>query len=94
MLPSRGEASFYVKLRFETTTTWLGSEPLPVAAHKFKVGQMVTLHSKRRGVFAEQFEVVRLLPSADGDFQYRISSTRDGHERVAFESELSVSRTP
>ena len=65
-----------------------------MAAHKFKVGQLVTLHSKRHGVLAEQFEVVRLLPPANGDFQYRIRSTRDGHERVVVESELSASRAP
>jgi hypothetical protein len=65
-----------------------------MAAHKFKVGQLVILHSKRHGIWAEKFEVVRLLPPANGDFQYRIKSTRDGHERVVFESELSVSRTP
>jgi hypothetical protein len=65
-----------------------------MAAHKFKVGQLVTLHSNRHGVFAEQFEVVRLLPPANGDFQYRIKSTKDGHERAVVESELSVSRVP
>jgi hypothetical protein len=63
-----------------------------MAAHKFRVGQLVTLHSKRHGASGERFEVVKLLPRADGDFQYRIKSTRDGHERVVFESELS--RTP
>jgi hypothetical protein len=57
-------------------------------AHKFKVGQVVTLHSKRHGVWAERFEVVKLLPHESGDFQYRIKSTEDGHERVAFECEL------
>ena len=77
-----------------SSLTWLAVEPLSVAAHKFKVGQRVTLHSKRHGAFAEQFEVVRLLPSSDRDFQHRIRSTRDGHERVVLESELSVSRTP
>ena len=60
-----------------------------MAAHKFKVGQLVTLHSKRHGVWAERFEVVRLLPPEKGIFQYRIKSTRDGHERVVFESELT-----
>jgi len=74
--------------------TWLAAERRDMAAHKFKVGQLVTLHSKRHGVFAEPFEVVRLLPPANGDFEYRIKSTRDGHERVALESELLVSRTP
>jgi hypothetical protein len=60
-----------------------------MAAHKFKVGQLVTLHSKRHGVWAELFEVVRLLPLTNGDFQYRVKSTKDGHERVVLESELS-----
>ena len=60
-----------------------------MAAHKFKVGQLVTLHSRRHGVLDEQFEVVRLLPPEKGVFQYRIRSTRDGHERVALEGELT-----
>ena len=63
-----------------------------MAAHRFKVGQLVTLHSKRHGVWAEPFEVVRLLPAQNADFQYRIKSTRDGHERVVLESELARSR--
>jgi hypothetical protein len=64
-------------------------QPLPMAAHKFKVGQVITLHSKRHGVWAEPFEVVRLLPRENGAFQYRIESTRDSHERVVFEGELA-----
>jgi hypothetical protein len=64
-----------------------------MASHKFKVGQLVILHSKWHGVWAESFEVVRLLPQESGDFQYRVKSTRDGHERVAFERELTLSRS-
>jgi hypothetical protein len=60
-----------------------------MAAHKFKVGQLVTLRSRRHGVWAEAFEVARLLPRENSDFQYRVKSTRDGHERVVFESELA-----
>ena len=75
------------------TPTWLAVEPLPMAAHKFKVGQVVTLHSKRHGVWAERFEVVRLLPPANADFQYLVKSTRDGHERVVLEGELTGSRS-
>ena len=67
-----------------------------MTAHKFKLGQLVTLHSKRHGVFAEQFEVVRLLPPANADFQYRVKSTRDGHERswlrASFENAHAVIR--
>ena len=60
-----------------------------MAAHRFKVGQLVTLHSKWHGVWAERFEVSRLLPYENGGFQYRVKSTRDGHERVVLESELT-----
>jgi hypothetical protein len=76
-------------LKSETAPKSLAVEPASVAAHKFKVGQLVTLHSKRHGVFAEQFEVVKLLPSEMGVFQYRVRSARDGHERVVLESELT-----
>jgi hypothetical protein len=93
-LSTGGEPSSYVTLSAETTPKWLDVEPQPMAAHKFKAGQLVTLHSKRHGVFAEQFEVMRLLPSSGGDFQYRIRSVRDRHERVVLESELAASRTP
>ena len=65
-----------------------------MAAHKFKVGQVVTLHSKRHAVWAERFRVVKLLPPQNGNPQYHVKSTGDGHERVVFESELSVSRMP
>jgi hypothetical protein len=59
-----------------------------MAAHKFKVGQVVMHHSRRHEVWAEPFEVIRLLPHGDGDPRYHIKSTRDGHERVVLESEL------
>jgi hypothetical protein len=34
-------------------------------AHKFKVGQVVTLHSKRHGVWAEPFEVRKIAASRE-----------------------------
>ena len=58
-------------------------------AHKFKVGQRVTLGSKRFGQWGETFEVARQMPQENGQFQYRIKSVTDGHQRVVFESELS-----
>jgi hypothetical protein len=76
-------------LRSETTTTWFAVERLAIAAYKFKIGQRVTLRSKRYGFWAEPFEVVRLLPHENGIFQYRIKSVGDGHERVVLESELA-----
>ena len=47
-----------------------------MAAHKLKVGQLVTLHSRRHGVWAEPFEIVRPLPHENGDFS--IASNRPG----------------
>ena len=35
-----------------------------------------------------RFEIVRLLPPRDGEFQYRIKSIDEPHERVAKESLL------
>jgi hypothetical protein len=58
----------------ETAPKWVGVEPLPMAAHRFKVGQLVTLHSKRHGVWAEPGEVSRLLPYENGDFRYRVNT--------------------
>jgi len=36
------------------------------------------------------FEVTKLLPERDGEFEYRIKNVAEPHERVARESELSV----
>ena len=58
--------------------------------HKFKAGQTVELlrkqelHVKPLGMF----EVVRLMPIEHGEWQYRIRSLADGHERVVLEAEL------
>jgi hypothetical protein len=34
------------------------------------------------------YEITKLLPERDGEFQYRIRNTAEDHERVADESEL------
>jgi hypothetical protein len=60
-----------------------------MTAHKFKIGQRVTLGSKRFGRWGETFEVARQMPQENGVFQYRIKSIVDGHQRVVLESELS-----
>jgi hypothetical protein len=60
-----------------------------MTAHKFKIGQLVTLGSKRLSDRGGAFTVVRQLPKEDGDFQYRIKSIVDGHERMVLEAELS-----
>jgi hypothetical protein len=63
-----------------------------MADHKFHVGQMVQFRTKPFYVSAAlgMFEVIRLLPEKDGEFEYRIKNAAEPHERVARESELST----
>ena len=58
--------------------------------HKFRPGQMVRFS---RGFPYQDaadgyYEVIRQLPYGEGDYQYRIKSAREQHERVVKESEL------
>jgi hypothetical protein len=59
-----------------------------MATHKFSVGQKVELMPAHpfspRGVF----EVVGRLPPQDDEFQYRIKSIDEPHQRVVKESLL------
>jgi hypothetical protein len=63
--------------------------------HKFKIGQVVDLDpSILRSLAPGPFEIRHLIPSSDrdpGDPCYRIKSTAEKHERVAPESELTLS---
>jgi hypothetical protein len=61
-------------------------------AHRFRVGQTVQFRTKPFYVSASLgvFEVTKLLPERDGEFEYRIKNVAEPHERVARESELSV----
>jgi hypothetical protein len=38
---------------------------------------------------ARAYQIMRLLPATEGEFQYVIRSANENHERVARESELS-----
>ena len=64
-------------------------------AHKFKIGQIVDLDpGVLRSLAPGPYEVRHLIPSLDrdpGDPCYRIKSTAEKHERVAPESELTLS---
>lgn len=59
--------------------------------HKFRAGQRVTLVPTftHRGVAGAGYVVTRQLPERDGEFEYRIKSISEPHERVARESELA-----
>jgi len=58
--------------------------------HRFRLGQKVQLTGgfPRRFAAMGQYEIVRQLPNNGDEFQYRIKSTREPHERVVKESEL------
>lgn len=60
--------------------------------HKFSIGQRVNynpaggLHESHvRG----SYTIVRQLPSENRDWQYRVKSDRDQHERIVLESQLT-----
>ncbi|MFC7734664.1 hypothetical protein ACFQX4_02220 [Roseomonas sp. GCM10028921] len=60
--------------------------------HSFEIGQSVELVA---GILTPpgvtgNYTVVRLLPNDAADREYRIRSDRDGHERVARESQMRL----
>ena len=59
--------------------------------HKLKPGRSVFLQPTifNRDAPRGPLEVIKQLPERDGQFEYRIKSSREPHERVAKESELS-----
>ena len=63
--------------------------------HKFKIGQIVELEpSVLRSLAPGHYEIRHLIPSSDrdpGDPCYRIKNSAEKHERVAPESELTLS---
>jgi len=57
--------------------------------HKFKVGDIVALNpAVSRFVPGGVYEVIKHLPG-NGEYEYRIKSANETHERVARESELT-----
>jgi hypothetical protein len=64
-------------------------------AHKFKIGQLVDLEpSVLRSLALGPYEIRHLIPPSDrnpGDPCYRMKSIAEKHERVASESELTLS---
>jgi hypothetical protein len=63
-------------------------------AHKFTVGQIVTLMPRvLRSAAAGDYEIRHLMPTTDADQDnpsYRIKSLAEKHERVVPESELTL----
>lgn len=57
-------------------------------AHKYQIGQTVFLTSSDRNLPEGAYVVTRKLPERDGDFQYRVKSMSETHERVVPENQL------
>jgi len=58
---------------------------------KFRAGQRVTLapNATSRHGGGGGYVITRQLPERDGEFEYRIKSMSEPHERVARESDLA-----
>jgi hypothetical protein len=62
----------------------------PMPSHKFRIGETVILRpSANRNVPGGVYEVTKQLPHNGHEFEYRIKSSNELHERVAQESELT-----
>ncbi len=63
---------------------------MSIAEHRFRIGQKVQLARAYpfQSAAEGQYEVVRQLPDSNGEYQYRIKSVNEPHERVVKESEL------
>jgi hypothetical protein len=60
--------------------------------HKFHIGQIVQLSPAiSRNVRGGSYKVTKRLPENNGEFEYRIKSMSEPHERVVRESELQKS---
>jgi hypothetical protein len=61
--------------------------------HRYRVGQTVRFvkgTSRTAGGTPDgNFRVVSLMPEYLGNYQYRVQSVADGHERVAAEGEIA-----
>ena len=59
--------------------------------HKFKIGQSVNFTSGPfgRGAASSIYKVTQLLPPEGDDYQYRIKSASEPHERVVKESQMN-----
>ena len=59
--------------------------------HKFKIGQMVELSPAfGRNMPGGVDEIIKELPESRGEYEYRIKSINEPHERVVREIELLI----
>jgi hypothetical protein len=69
----------------------MGQKVSPSEEPKFRTGQRVTLAPSltNRSAASGGYMVTRQLPERHGEFEYRIKSIAEPHERVARESDLA-----
>jgi hypothetical protein len=61
-----------------------------MSTHKFKIGDTVFVKPARNlNLAGGAYVITAVLPERDGDFEYRVRNTREPHERVMAESQLS-----
>jgi len=59
--------------------------------HKFKVGQTVNLSPAiARNMPGGMYQITTQLPKRNGEYEYRIKSINEPHERVMREIELLI----
>jgi hypothetical protein len=58
-----------------------------MSSHRYRIGQVVQLiPSISRNVSGGAYEITKQLPESGGEFEYRIKSMNERHERVVRES--------
>jgi hypothetical protein len=67
-----------------------------VSNHKFKIGQSVNYTSGPfgAGIASGVYKITRLLPPEGDDFQYKIKSAAEPHERMVKERQLDRADIP
>jgi hypothetical protein len=92
--PSSHYAAPPAVLSVAAVATGPGSERgATMASHRFHIGQSVSYRPASRGQDAPRgaYEITGRLPQGgDGQFEYRIKHSGEAHERIAKESELSL----
>jgi hypothetical protein len=58
-------------------------------SHKFRIGETVMVKPASRNVPGGAYEVTKRLPHNGREFEYRVKSASEEHERVVGESELT-----
>jgi hypothetical protein len=69
------------------------TQSLRTTTYRYDIGQQVRLTRgfPYRQAATGDYEVLRRLPRREGEYQYRIKSASEPHERVVKESELDAS---